>query len=140
MPRQFDNGTKTILGQSGRFGDEDVVRIITQRPECAELIGRKMWQFLAVKSPTPKMLKRTTDAYFANDTSIREMLRVILLSPEMYSDQAYRWRIKSPVEHVVQTVRTFGLTDRIQRMGRDTQVQGQGRRVACRAVLCVAEF
>ena len=124
-PRQFDNGSKTIFGQTGRFGDEDVIRIVTQRRECAELIGRKMWQFLAVKQPTPEMLQRTTDAYFANDTSIREMLRVILLAPEMYSDQAYRWRIKSPVEHVVQTVRTFGLTDRIGRIGRDTQVQGQ---------------
>ncbi len=124
-PRNFDNGTKTIFGQSGRFGDEDVVRMVTARKECAELIGRKMWQFFAVKNPSADMLRRTTDAYFANDTSIREMLRVILLSPEMYSEEAYRWRISSPVEHVIQTVRTFGLTDRIQRVGRDTQVQGQ---------------
>ena len=125
MPKQFDSGIKTVLGKTGRFGDEDVIRIVTDRPECAELIGRKMWQFFAVKNPTPEMLARTTKAYFTNDTSIREMLRVILRAPEMYSDGAYRWRIKSPVEHVVQTVRTFGLIDRMDRIKNDTTVQGQ---------------
>ena len=125
FPRQFDNGTKTILGKTGRFGDEDVVRIVTSTRECADYIGGKMWQFFAVPDPTDEMIERTTKAYFQTDTSIREMLRIILLSPEMYSEKAYRWRIKSPVENVIHPLRALGLTDRMQRIGRDTQVQGQ---------------
>ncbi|MFA7249085.1 MAG: DUF1800 domain-containing protein [Dehalococcoidia bacterium] len=125
VPRQFDNGVKTILGQTGRFGDEDLVRIVTSKPECADYIGGKLWRFFAVPEPTGEMIARTTRAYFAHDTSIREMLRVILLSPEMYSDAAYRWRIKSPVEDVIHPLRALGLTGRMARIARDTQAQGQ---------------
>ena len=125
MPRQFDAGMKTFLGETGKFGDEDVVRIVTSRRECADYIGEKLWRFFAVPDPTAAMIKRTSDAYFANDTSIREMMRVILTSEEMYSAAAYRWRIKSPVEHVVHATRAFGLTDRVPRIVRDTQTEGQ---------------
>ena len=125
VARQFDNGMKTVLGKSGKFDDIDVVGIVTSKRECAEYIGTKLWRFFAVPDPTDAMIQRTTDAYFANDTSIREMLRVILRSPEMYSDDAYRWRIKSPVEQVIHPLRAFGLTDRAARTARDTQVQGQ---------------
>lgn len=125
MPRQFDAGTKTFLGQTGKLGDEDIVRIVTSKRECADYIGEKLWRFFAVPNPTAAMIQRTTDAYFANDTSIREMLRVILTSEEMYSEAAYRWRIKSPVEHVVNATRAFGLTDRVPRIARDTQSEGQ---------------
>ena len=52
-------------------------------------------------------MRRTTDVYFASDGSIREMLRVILLSEEMYSEPAYRSRIKSPVELVIGTERAL---------------------------------
>ena len=124
-PRQHDDGMKTILGETGKFGDTDVVRIVTSKRECADYIGAKLWRFFAVSDPTDDMLDRTTAAYFANDTSIRAMLRVILLSPEMYSDAAYRWRIKSPVENVVHPLRALGLTDRAARAQRDTQTQGQ---------------
>lgn len=125
MQRQFDSGKKTILGQTGNFGAEDVVRIVTSQPECADYIGAKLWRFFAVPEPTDAMVARTTEAYFKHDTSISAMLRVILLSPEMYSEAAYRWRIKSPVENVIHTLRALGITDRMQRVARDTQVQGQ---------------
>lgn len=125
VPRQFDVGVKTVLGQSGRWGDADLVRIVTSQQECADYIGRKLWAFFAVPDPSPAMIARTTAAYFDSDTSIREMLRVILLSPEMYSEAAYRWRITSPVENVIRTLRTFGLTERAPRTARDTQQQGQ---------------
>ncbi len=123
--RQHDDGEKTVLGQTGKFGDEDIVRIVTSRPECAALIGAKLWQFFAVPAPTPEMIQRTTDAYFTHETSIREMLRVILRSPEMYSEAAYRWRIKSPVEHVIHATRALELTGRTPRIARDTRNEGQ---------------
>ncbi|MDA0301356.1 MAG: DUF1800 domain-containing protein [Chloroflexi bacterium] len=124
-PRQWDAGTKTVLGFTGKFGDEDIIRIVTSRRECADHVGAKLWRFFAVPEPTAAMIARTTDAYLAHDTSIREMVRVILLSPEMYSDAAYRWRMKSPVEYVVQTSRALGLTSRTAWVGRDTKRQGQ---------------
>ena len=124
-PRQHDDGRKTFLGLTGRWGDTDIVRIITERPECAAYIGRKLWQFFAVPNPTDEMIARTSAAYFSNDTSIRAMVRTILLSDEMYSPAAYRWRIQSPVEYVLGTFRTLGMTERVLKGVRDTQGMGQ---------------
>ena len=72
--------------------DESVLRMVED--------GVTLFVEVGVGNVLGGMIKRTTDAYFANDTSIREVLRVILTSPEMYSEQAYRWRIKSPAEQV----------------------------------------
>ena len=71
------------------------------------------------------MVARTTKAYFDRDTSVRDMLRVILTSEEMYSEAAYRWRIKSPVEYVTHTMRALGLGQRAGQAVRDTRSMGQ---------------
>ena len=103
--------------------------------ECADFIGRKLWQFFAVPEPSDALVASTTDAYFANDTSVRAMLRTILLSDAMYSDEAYRWRILSPAEYVTRALRTFRMRLGTLRQGasahrrrRCTLSQGEGFR------------
>ena len=101
FPRRHDPGGKTFLGVIGALDDVDVVEILAERPETAELFGRKLWQFLAVPEPGPDLLDRTSAIYFATGGDIRELVCTILLSDEMYADAAYRARIKSPVELVI---------------------------------------
>ncbi|MSQ31088.1 MAG: DUF1800 domain-containing protein [Dehalococcoidia bacterium] len=122
---QHDTGIKTVLGVTGHFADETVVDIVTSRRECAEYLGRRLWQFFAVPEPTAEMVERTTRVYFESDTCVRDMLRVILTSEEMYSDAAYRWRIKSPVEYITQALRSLDLSDRAGQAMREQRVQGQ---------------
>ena len=107
FPPRHDGGAKTFLGVSGALDDEDVVEVLADRPETAELIGRKLWQFFAVPEPSSELLQATTDAYFAHDRSIAAVVRTILLSEAMYSDAAYRWRIKTPVELVTGALRAL---------------------------------
>ena len=107
FPRRHDPGGKTFLGVTGALTDVDVVEILAERPETAELIGRKLWQFLAVPEPGPDLLDRTSAIYFATGGDIRALVRAILLSDEMYADAAYRARIKSPVELVIGTAKTL---------------------------------
>ncbi len=108
VPSRFDNGRKTFLGTTGNLNDQDVIRILAARPETAEFVGAKLWRFFATH-PTPEMLARTTRAYFDSKYSMREVVRTILTSDEMYSEDAYRWRIKSPVEYVLGYTRALGL-------------------------------
>ena len=107
FPRRHDPGGKTFLGVTGALTDVDVVEILAERPETAELIGRKLWQFLAVPEPGPDLLDRTSAIYFATGGDIRALVRAILLSDEMYADAAYRARIKSPVELVIGTAKAL---------------------------------
>ena len=101
IPRLHDFDKKTVLGVTGHLSDEGVIDLLAGRRETADYVGDKLWRFFAIPDPEPELLRRTTDAYLASDGSIRELLRVILLSEEMYSERAYRTRIKSPVELVI---------------------------------------
>ncbi len=98
-----------MLGVSGTFDDADVVALLAERRETADFIGTKLWRFFAVPEPTPRMVERTSDVYFASGGSIREVVRTILLSEEMYSADAYRTRVKSPVEVVFGAERALGI-------------------------------
>src|SRR5437870_666669 len=46
-PAEHDNGAKTIYGQTGNFGGEDVVTIIAARRATARFLARKMIEFFA---------------------------------------------------------------------------------------------
>lgn len=124
-PRRHDPGTKTVLGITGALKDTDVVNILAERPETAEHLGRKLWRFFAVPDPTPKMIESTSRVYFATDGSIREIVRTILSSEEMYSNAAYRWRVKSPVELVVGATKALEISSTGNPERRFTRDMGQ---------------
>jgi uncharacterized protein (DUF1800 family) len=125
VPRRHDEGDKTFLGVTGAIDDTDVIQILAERPETAAFVGRKLWRFFAVPDPSDEMIQRTTDAYFAADRSVSAMLRTILRSDEMYSDEAYRWRVKSPVELVIGAERALQLSTPLGREPRYTEAMGQ---------------
>ncbi len=123
--RRHDGGEKSFLGVAGNLDDTDIVEILADQPETAAFIGRKLWRFFAVPEPDEALIERTTDAYFASGRSIAEMVRTILLSREMYSDEAYRWRVKSPVELVIGTERALELSAPLRREPKFTEAMGQ---------------
>ncbi len=125
VPRRHDGGEKTFLGVTGALDDTDVVGILAERPETAAFIGRKLWRFFAVPEPPAALIERTSEAYFSSDRSIAAMVRTILLSEEMYSDEAYRWRVKSPVELVIGAERALELSAPLRREPQFTQTMGQ---------------
>lgn len=125
VPSRFDNGLKSFMGMRGNLNDMDVIRALARLPETAHFIGTKLWRFFAVPDPTPEMLERTTKVYFDSGYSMREVVRTILTSEEMYSDEAYRWRIKSPVEFVLGALRSLGLASAVGRSVTHTRAMNQ---------------
>lgn len=107
VPRRHDRGEKTVLGVSGALDDEQLVRLLAERPETADYVGGKLWRFFALPEPGEELIARTTAAYLDSDGSIAAMVRTILLSEEMYSAAAYRTRIKAPVEVVIGSLRAL---------------------------------
>ncbi len=125
VPSRFDSGRKTFLGTTGNLNDQDIIRRLASLPETAEFVGAKLWRYFAVPDPTPEMLDRTTKAYFESKYSMREVVRTILTSEEMYSDEAYRWRIKSPVEFVLGFLRSLDLVSATGRALSHTRAMNQ---------------
>ena len=98
---EHDPGTKTVLGKSGAFNDADVVHLLASHPRTARYLADKLVRFFVRPDGHAALAERAADTYLATNGSIREVLRTILLAPEMYEPAAYRSIIKSPTEVMV---------------------------------------
>jgi uncharacterized protein (DUF1800 family) len=107
--QQHDGGEKTFLGQTGRFGGDDIIAILLRNPRTAETIVRKLWlEFVSLK-PDPEEVTRLAAVFRTSGYEIKPLVRALLLSPA-FRDPANRGGlIKSPVDLIVGSVRVLGL-------------------------------
>jgi uncharacterized protein (DUF1800 family) len=96
-----DTGLKTVLGRTGNFDDADVVAILAEDRLTAEYLCDKLVRAFVHPDGDAALAARAVDTYRATHGAIREVMRTILLAPEMYSERAYRSIIKSPTEVIV---------------------------------------
>jgi hypothetical protein len=104
--RLHDAGPKTVLGQTGPWNGEDVVRILLGQPQAARFLVRKLFNFLISESAVPpsSLLEPLCDSFRKSDYDIAALVRTMLASRLFYSDHAFRQRIKWPVEYVLGAV------------------------------------
>jgi hypothetical protein len=107
--RLHDEGDKTFMGQTGNLNGDQIVEIILKRPEAAEYIVGKMWLEFISETPDPAEVKRLAKVFRDADYEIKPLVEALLLSPA-FRDPANQGKlIKSPVDLLVGTVRTFDL-------------------------------
>ncbi len=104
---QVDDGPKTFLGQTGRWGPADIVRIALNRPEAATFLAGKLYQWFFSESPPPgpELIESLAEEVKRHQFAIGPIVAVILRSQHFYSPTAIRQRIKSPVEFSAGLVR-----------------------------------
>jgi uncharacterized protein (DUF1800 family) len=104
---QVDPEPKTFLGQTGGWGPADIVRIVLDRPEAATFLAMKLYRLFVSEAgpPSAELIEPLAELIKSRDFAIGPVLEVILRSRQFYSQQAYRGRVKSPVEHSAGLVR-----------------------------------
>ncbi len=103
-----DEGSKTIFGETGNFGGDDVARLVLQQPAAGQFLARKLFrEFVSDLEPPAELLEPLARQLRETDYDMRAAVRTVLSSQLFYSDAAYRARIKSPVEYVVGLLRAF---------------------------------
>ena len=105
---QFDATNKTVLGKTGNFAGDDVVKICLDQKACPRFIARKLYRFLISESDTPDaaLIDPLAEA-FAKDYDFGKLVGRVLRSNLFFSDAAYRACVKSPVDFVVGTVKAL---------------------------------
>ncbi|MEK6301759.1 MAG: DUF1800 domain-containing protein [Acidobacteriota bacterium] len=108
-----DNGEKTVLGQKipaggGIKDGERVIDILAHQPATAKFISTKLVRRFVGDTPPQSLVDRVASVYQKTDGDIREMMRTIIASPEFYSAEAYRSKIKSPFELAASAMRALG--------------------------------
>jgi hypothetical protein len=106
-----DDGTKTVLAQTGAWDGTDVVRIVLEQPAAARFLVRKLYHFLISETAAPPagLLEPLCEAFRKSDYDVAALVRTMLASRHFYSAHAFRQRIKSPVEHVLGAVQAVYL-------------------------------
>lgn len=112
-PRRHDNGPKVVLGHdieaNGGIRDgERVLDILASHPSTARFIATKLCRRLVADDPPPALVDRIAGVFLQTDGDLRQVVQAIIYSPEFFSPQAYRAKIKSPFEFAVSAVRATG--------------------------------
>ena len=111
-PQVHDAGDKIVLGHKlaagrGMEDAEDVLDILAKSPSTAHFISFKLARRFVSDSPSKALVDHAAQVYLKTDGDIREVLRAIITSPEFFSQQAFRSKVKSPFEVVVSAMRAL---------------------------------
>jgi uncharacterized protein (DUF1800 family) len=105
-PQTFDNGTKTIFGQTGNWGYNDVVDLLFQErgPEIAFFICKKLYKFFV--SPATDNIEQTiiqelAQTLVASNFEMVPMLKKLFKSQHFFDEQSVGVVIKSPFDVVL---------------------------------------
>jgi uncharacterized protein (DUF1800 family) len=105
-----DVEAKTVLGHRIRAGGgmEDgrqVLDILVAHPSTARFIATKLAQKFVADTPPPALVERATRRFIETRGDLREVTRAIVTSPEFFAADAYRAKVKTPMEFVASAIR-----------------------------------
>ncbi len=110
--RLHDNSVKTVLGhqihEGGMKDGEEVLDILARDPHTAHHISFELAQRFVSDNPPEALVDRMTQTFLKSDGDIREVLHTMIYSPEFWSKEAYRAKIKTPFELVAAATRAVG--------------------------------
>jgi uncharacterized protein (DUF1800 family) len=102
-------GDKLILGHRIKEGGEregrQVLHLLAHHPSTAHFICNKLAMRFVSDTPPSALVDRMAQTFLKKDGDIREVLKTMLKSPEFWSDDAYRAKVKTPLEFVVSAAR-----------------------------------
>ncbi len=102
-----DFGEKTVLGRTGPWGGEDVLKFLLEEKQTALFITQKIYRFFVNEQVDPARTKELAEKFYASGYNISSLLRNIFTSAWFYAPQNRGKRIKSPVELLVGIRRTL---------------------------------
>jgi uncharacterized protein (DUF1800 family) len=110
--RLHDNSVKTVLGhkihEGGMRDGEEVLDILARDPHTARHISFELAQRFVSDTPPDALVDRMAQTFLKSDGDIREVLHTMIYSPEFWSKEAYRAKIKTPFELVASATRAVG--------------------------------
>jgi uncharacterized protein (DUF1800 family) len=111
-PRRHEPGSKTVMGKTiGESGEREglqVLHMLATSPATAKFISTKLAVRFVSDTPPPALVDKMAKAFVASGGDIKTVLRTMFDSPEFWSPEVYRAKVKTPEEFVVSAVRASG--------------------------------
>jgi uncharacterized protein (DUF1800 family) len=110
--RRHEPGPKYVLGQTIQGnGEQEGLAILHQlasSPATAHHLSQQLAERFVSDTPPPSLVDRMAKTWLHSDGDIRQVLRTMFTSPEFWSREAYRAKVKTPEEFVLSAVRATG--------------------------------
>jgi len=105
-----DKGGKEFLGQSGALNGDDIIEIIFQQPNAANLLVTKLWLEFVSETPIQTEVDRLAKNFRANNFEMKPLMHDLLMSSSFRDVSNHARLIKSPLDYVVGTLRMLNIT------------------------------
>ena len=105
-------GKKVVLGRTFNYGGmkdgEEALKMLANNPSTAKFISTKLARHFVSDNPPPALVDRMAETYRTSNGDIRAVLKTMIYSPEFWSKEAYRAKVKQPFELAASTARALG--------------------------------
>ncbi|HEY4951008.1 MAG TPA: DUF1800 domain-containing protein [Candidatus Acidoferrales bacterium] len=124
-----DQGKKVVMGRTFNYGGEkdgeEALKMLASQPATAHFISLELAHHFVSDNPPASLVDRMAKSFATSNGDIRAVLRTMIYSPEFWSKDAYRAKVKTPFELVASTSRalnaestiTLPLSQWVGRMG-----------------------
>ena len=110
--RRHEPGPKVVMGQtiqeSGEQEGLEVLHRLAASPATARHLSQQLAERFVSDTPPRALVDRMAKTYLKSDGDIRQVLRTMFTSPEFWSREAYRAKVKTPEEFVLSAIRATG--------------------------------
>ena len=110
--RKHEPGNKVVLGHrikpAGEKEGREVLHLLAHNPATAKFICTKLAARFVSDNPPPALVDRMAQTFLKKDGDIRDVLKIMLQSPEFWAPETYRAKVKTPLEFVVSAARASG--------------------------------
>jgi uncharacterized protein (DUF1800 family) len=96
-PSRHDDGTKTILGQTGKWRSSDVVRIILEHPGTAERLAWRICDLLMGEGMTKPAINALADGLRKHQLDVGWAVGTVLRARAFFAESNLGTRVQSPV-------------------------------------------
>lgn len=108
--QSHDFGVKQFLGQSGKFGGDEIIDIILERPEASLFIAKSIYEFFVSRDPDMQAIHHLAGLLVDHDYEILPVIEGLYGSTFFYDEKVPGRRIKSPIELIVNVMRLLNLS------------------------------
>jgi uncharacterized protein (DUF1800 family) len=110
--RMHEPGDKLVLGHrikgKGEKEGFEVLHILAHHPSTAKFVCTKLAVRFVSDDPPPALVDRMSQTFLKKDGDIRQVLKTMFASPEFWDADAYRAKVKTPLEFTVSALRASG--------------------------------
>jgi uncharacterized protein (DUF1800 family) len=122
-------GKKVVMGKTFNYGGEkdgeEALKMLANSPKTANFVSMEMARHFVADNPQPALVQRMAQSFQSSGGDIRTVLKTMIYSPEFWSKETYRAKVKTPFELVATTARamnaevtiTLPLSQWVGRMG-----------------------